>query len=344
VTILHRGTHEIPEIPSDVEHVHTDPHFRHTLDQALAGRTFDLAIATYGRLRLVAEALWDKTPRFIGVGGIPVYRGALAPPANFPAGVRLPATEDTPLPQHPTEGEFAYKMAQTEAAVMQGHQNGKCNVTFFRYPLVYGPYQVVPCEWAIIRRILDKRPFCILPDGGLTLITRGYAANVAHAVLLAVDQPDIAAGQIYNCGDERLLSLHQWVEIITRTLDYHWDIVCVPGAVAHAAQPLLPLMTTWHHVVMDLAKVKAELGYRDVVPAEQALEQTIQWYIAHPPERGGELERNLHDRFDYTAEDHLVRVYQTCLQQLQAVPFDHHPLYHPYAHPKQPGQRDHRQR
>ena len=54
VTILHRGTHEVPEIPPEVEHIHTDPHFRDSLDQALAGRAFDLAIATYGRLRLVA--------------------------------------------------------------------------------------------------------------------------------------------------------------------------------------------------------------------------------------------------------------------------------------------------
>ena len=28
VTIFHRGTHEIPEIPDEVEHIHGDPHFR----------------------------------------------------------------------------------------------------------------------------------------------------------------------------------------------------------------------------------------------------------------------------------------------------------------------------
>jgi nucleoside-diphosphate-sugar epimerase len=144
VTMLHRGTHEVPEIPPEVEHVHTDPHFRTTLDQALAGRTFDLAIATYGRLRLVAEALREKTPRFIGIGGILVYRGALEPRTNFPAGVPIPAQEHTPLVQSADDGDFAYKMAQTEAAVMQGQQRGKHDVTLFRYPLVYGPYQVAP--------------------------------------------------------------------------------------------------------------------------------------------------------------------------------------------------------
>ncbi len=56
VTILHRGTHEIPEIGPEVEHIHADPHFRETLDAALAHRTFDLVLATYGRIRFVAEA------------------------------------------------------------------------------------------------------------------------------------------------------------------------------------------------------------------------------------------------------------------------------------------------
>ncbi len=344
VTILHRGTHEVPEIPPEVEHLHTDPHFRETLDAALAGRTFDVAIATYGRLRLVAEALWDKTPRFIGVGGFPVYRGLLEPQANFPQGLKVPVSETDLTAQSEADGPFAYKIAQTEAAIMRGHELGKFQVTFFRYPLVYGPYQVAPSEWCVIRRILDKRPFVILPDGGLTLTSRGYAANLAHAVMLAVDQPEIASGQIYNCGDERLLSLHQWVEIITRTLDYDWDIVCLPGDVARPAQPMIPLLPTWHHGIMDISKIKTELGYRDLVPIEVALPRTVRWYLEHPPERGGALERNLQDPFDYDAEDRLVQTYRHCLEQLAAASVNHEPTYHPYAHPKTPGQRDHRQR
>jgi hypothetical protein len=112
VTILHRGMHEVPDIPAEVEHIHTDPHFRDTLEQALGGRTFEVAIATYGRLRLVAEVLWDKTPRFIGISSIPVYRGGLVPQANFPAGMPIPAAEAVPLAQSPQDGDFAYKIAQ----------------------------------------------------------------------------------------------------------------------------------------------------------------------------------------------------------------------------------------
>ena len=61
VTILHRGTHEIPEIPEGIEHIHADPHFRETLEAAIAGRNFDVVIATYGRIRVIAETLAGKT-------------------------------------------------------------------------------------------------------------------------------------------------------------------------------------------------------------------------------------------------------------------------------------------
>src|SRR5216684_5365425 len=60
----------------------------------------------------------------------------------------------------------------------------------------------------------------LLPDGGLSLMTHGYAANLAHAVLLAIDNPTAAAGQIYNCGDEEQLSLRQVCEVICGELNH----------------------------------------------------------------------------------------------------------------------------
>lgn len=341
VTIFHRGTHEIPEIPPHVEHIHGDPHFRETLDEALAGRTFDLVIATYGRIRFVAEALVGKTPRFIGIGGVACYRGYMEPQVTFPAGLKVPIPESAQLVANEEEHRFSYLIAMTEEVVMQCHPTA----AFFRYPYVYGPYQLIPREWCVIRRILDKRPYIILPDGGLTLSTHGYAANLAHAVLLAVDQPEASAGQIYNCGDEMQLSLHQFVEVITRTMDYHWEIVCLPNAVASPARPLV-LQATSHHRVMDLSKVKNELGYKDLFPVEEALAKTVRWYLAHPPERGGEIERRLQDPFNYPAEDQLVSIFKESLQRMAAIPFAVESTRpHPYAHPKVPGQqRDHRDR
>ncbi len=75
VTILHRGVHPAP-VPEEVRRIYADPHWREPLDEALEGHFFDLTIATYGRLRYVAEALVGRTERLISVGGaLPVYAG-----------------------------------------------------------------------------------------------------------------------------------------------------------------------------------------------------------------------------------------------------------------------------
>lgn len=340
VSILHRGTHEVAEIPAEVEHIHADPHFRETLDEATAGRRFDLVIATYGRLRFVAEALKGRTARFIGVGGVACYRGHFHPEANFPAGLKTPTAETDPVVSSEEENRFSWLIAATEQAVLKAHPDG----TVFRYPYVYGPYQLVPREWCVIRRILDGRRHIIVADGGLSLMMHGYAGNLAHAVMLAVDQPGASAGRIYNCGDEQQLTLAQMIEVIGRAMGHRLELISVPDAVASPTRALT-LHASSHHRMMDIHKIRSELGYRDLVPATEALARTVQWYLEHRPARGGEIETRLHDAFDYEAEDKLAEIYRDGLRRMAALSSAAPPPRHAYAHPKAPGQRrDHRAR
>jgi nucleoside-diphosphate-sugar epimerase len=340
VAIFHRGTHEIPEIPENVEHIHGDPHFRETIDSALKGRTFEVVIATYGRIRVLAEALVGKTGQFIGIGGVPAYRGYFNQSVNFPAGLPIPVPETAPTVTSEEENRFSYLIASTERAILATHPNG----AVYRYPYVYGPYQLLPREWCIIRRALDKRPFIILSDGGLSLMTHGYAGNLAHAVLLAVDNPDAAAGQIYNCGDDVQYTVRQIVEIIADEMNHHFEIISLPAAAAYPARGV-SLEITPHHKLMDCHKVQAQLGYRDPLSPEQALRRTTHWYLDHQPERGGDLEQRLQDPFDYEAEDQLATIYRDALTRAQAFRREVVRTPHPYPHPKEPGlARDHRNR
>ena len=71
-----------------------------------------------------------------------------------PPGLPVPVAEDAPSSSTiPTDDEKGYRIVRTEQAVFAAHPNA----AHFRYPYVYGPHQLAPREWSVVRRILDGR-------------------------------------------------------------------------------------------------------------------------------------------------------------------------------------------
>ena len=308
VTIVHRGWHERDETPPTVEHVHIDPYDDAALRDLFAEVRCDLVIAMYGRLRRIAELSAGRTGQFVSVGGVPAYAGWMNPWLHDPAGLPVPVAEDAPTVARPEDDEKGYRIVRTEEAVFTHHPGA----VHFRYPYVYGPHQLVPREWLIVRRILDGRKHIVVADDGLTLHHHGYTENLAHALLLAIDQPHAAAGKIFNAGDDEVLSVRQVIETIARELDHPFEIVSMPYEIATPARPLLaqPLPT---HRVLDLSRIRSDLGYRDLVPARTAVARTARWLADHPCAPGGQEEMVLTDPFDYAAEDRLVDAWRAAL-------------------------------
>lgn len=330
VAVLHRGTHEV-DFSGPVEHIHGDPHFVETLQQSLGPRTFDLVVATYGRLRHVVEVMKGRTSRLIAVGGLP-YR-ALVEGEKDPDGVPVPVPETAPLYTDEAGNRFSYLMMLSERALMKAHEQGHYLATLFRFPLVFGPRQLAPPEWSLIRRILDGRKQLIIPDGGWRLERRGYAENMAHAVLLAVDNPSNSAGQVYNVADETILSIRDWAAHIARTMDHEWELLSMPFAIA---RPSRPYAGRAHHRVLDISKVQEHLGYRDVVTCPEAIRRTVDWYLAHRPDPGGEVEKQLGDPFDYATEDRLIAEYRKATDHLREIGEVKFKWRHAYDHPTRP--------
>jgi nucleoside-diphosphate-sugar epimerase len=342
VTVFHRGTHEVPEL-ADVEHLHGDPHFRESIDEALAGRSFDTVLAMYGRIRHLAPALAGRCERFIAIGGVPVYQGYFPRPGH--RGLPLPVTEAHPVVRDAGDDpalRFSRRLAEAEDEAFAAHPGA----TILRFPMIYGPNNARPHEWPVIRRVRDGRPHMIIPDGGLQVHTRCAARNAAAFVLAAVDHPDAAAGQVYNCGDAVAWSMREWIEAIVGILGASLDLVPIPGDIAvEAATTLMPLAgTTAPHVVVSIAKAERELGYRPVIDPLQALAEVLDWYDAHP-ELDPAASPALSDRFDYAAEDALVARYRHCAPQIRdAVAQRAAQPVHSMPHPKAPGRQDDRGR
>ena len=340
VTVLGRGQRSLP-FGDKVKTLVGDPYAKDGVKPALEGKQFDAAIATYGRLRYVAQQLVGHTKRLISVGGAaPIYKGwgdMMAPnpwETTTPTPVYL--SEDHPLASAPTEDRFSLAVRKTESDVMELHQQGLLNVTHFRYPLVYGPNNICPAEWGLVRRALEKRKTLIMPNGGLTLVSRGFADNVAHGVVLALNNPQAAAGQIYNICDVEVLHNHEWVARCSRLLNHEFELVDIPFALLPSGFRATPPQLLYrHHCVMSTEKLQRQLGYRDVVSVDEALARTIAYYTKQPLPAGHESEVNLGDPFDYAYEDALIALWQqqsgNFVHGLSSLPAPKVIWKHPYA-------------
>ncbi|BCB89827.1 NAD-dependent epimerase/dehydratase family protein [Phytohabitans suffuscus] len=344
VAVLHRGTHELPELDT-VEHLHADPHFREPIAAALGPRRFDLAVATYGRLRHVADALAGSADRFVAVSGLPVYPGYHEPERVWPHGMPLLAREGAAARRGSGGGSpgarFSDLIFRAEEHVLALHRAGAFSATLFRYPSIYGPRQLYPREWSVIRRVLDGRAYIIVPDGGLTLLTRCAARNAAAFLLAAVDRPEPAAGEVFNVADLSQYSLAQWIQLTAAAAGREIELVSLPFDLAGPGRALFPVPHTAHGLV-SAGKAVARLGYTEAVPAVEALRDTVRWYLEHPPDQS--VTGRLADTFDYAEEDRVLREYRSATAGLRARQPAAVAVAHPYPHPKTAGGVDHRAR
>jgi hypothetical protein len=306
VSIYHRGAHEPLDLP-DVRHIHGDPHVREQIEEDLRGLEVDVVVAAYGRTRHLAEILAQRTGQFIAIGGPPRYRGFYVPDSTM-AGLPLPVSENADLvwdiaADAPPPLRFAHQIVATEQAVFAAIPSA----SYFIYPSVYGPRSVIPLEWSIIRRVLDGRREVLLPDGGRTVHSRGAARNLAEFLLLAVDQPEVAAGEVFNCADDVQLSLRQWVRAVLGAMGAEVDLVAVPAEVAPAFQAIyLPYpLHLAEHCILDTTKARHLLGYADVITPRDAVAESVAWYPANPVDDAS-LPPAFVDRFDYGFEDPLI--------------------------------------
>jgi nucleoside-diphosphate-sugar epimerase len=334
VTLFHRGVHEPPELP-EVPHIHGDPHFPDTIREAVGDVEYDVVLAMYGRIRHIAEVLDGRCGHLICVGGVPVYEGCLEPWTRRPHGMRLLAREDSPLADANGQAPgFSELVVQAERTVFDRAAAGAYRATFVRYPCIYGPRNVIPYEWSVIRRVRDGRPWMILPDGGLGIFCRCAARNAAEILLLAVDKPGIADGQAYNCADRDQLTMRQWVETIAQMLDSSLELMSLPEELSLATYPeLIPMGAFSPHTLLDVTKARTELGYTEVVSAQDALAQSVEWWSRNPPTP--KAYPAYLDAFDYAAEDALVEAYQKAIGWVQEVAGRKVPdVFHGLPHPK----------
>jgi nucleoside-diphosphate-sugar epimerase len=162
--------------------------------------------------------------------------------------------------------------------------------TVLRLPMVYGPgddqHRLAP----YLRRMRDRRPAILLDEGmARWRCLRGYVEDVAAAVALAATSPT-AAGRVFNVAEPTAFTEAEWVAKIGTAVGWNGRVVAVPKG-------RLPVgFNTDQDLVVDSTRIRAELGYREVVKPDDALRETVHWEQNHLPE----------EPVDYAREDALL--------------------------------------
>jgi len=313
VTVFHRGQSKTA-LAEGVEELLGERarlgDFRAPIGRFHPNVVIDMIAFTEADARLVASVFAGIANRLVVVSSQDVYRaydvfrgldtGPVEPvPLTEESALRtrlFPYRGPAPRPAtDPQRWMDDYDKILVERAVMEA--KGLCG-TVLRLPMVYGPNDRQHRTWEYVRRMIDARPAILMEDSLASWRwTRGYVENVAAAIVLAATD-DRACGKVFNVGEPDALGEGNWVDEIGHGYGWPGRIVTLPGSCL--PESLRAGGNLDQHMVADTTRLRAELGYREHVPRDEAIRRTVEWEVSHPPRNAGTRHP------DYAAEDQVL--------------------------------------
>ncbi len=320
VTVLHRGQSD-GQLPAAVQHLVEPsvsligrdklPDVRQMLADAQPDVVVDMLLMLERDAEITLNTLQGLTPRLVMISSGDVYRAYGRLIRSEPGDpVPVPATEDSPLREKlypyrqegnadkPNAWTNDYDKIPVEQRVM--HTPG-IQGTVLRLPMVYGPNDGQHRLFPYLKRMEDSRP-AILLDSRLAgwATSRGYVENVAEAIALAATN-ERAAGRIYNVAEPQALPESEWVSRIAEAAGWHGRVVILTPE--ETPDSMRPEEDTRQDLTVDTSRIRQELGYREIVPPDEAMRRTVAWERANMPTHYPP------DLFNYAAEDQALMLH-----------------------------------
>ena len=297
---------------SDIKQIQGDRNqlldYRDQLRQFAPDTIIDLILSSGEQARQLVRACRGMARRVIAISSMDVYRawGMVHGVEKGPLEA-LPLTEDSPLRTtrelYPPEtvkmlqSTFTWLGEQYDKIAVEEVIRGDTEVqgTVLRLPMVYGPGDPLHRLFPVLKRIADGRPAMLLADDlAAWRGPRGYVDNVAHAIAVAANS-DAAAGRTYNICEEPSLPELEWQTKIAKLAGWPGKFVVLPRG--RTPKHLDLAVNRAQHVVASSQRIRAELGYEERIPTEEAIRRTIAWERQNPPSAINP------QQFDYAAED-----------------------------------------
>lgn len=306
VTAFHRGRTNSPFMP-DVNHISGDRrdllNFREEFKRLAPDAVIDMVCYKERDARDVMETFKGVAGRVVTPSSGDTYRayGRLLRLETGPPDA-YPLDEDSPLRESryphraisasPEDFAATYDKIPVEQ-VMSSDPQLPCSI--LRLPAVYGPGDPYHRLFEYLKRMDDGRAHILIEESHARWRwTRGYVENVADAIALAATD-ERAAGKIYNIGEAHAFTEAEWVRKVGEAAGWDGEIIVMPAESlpAHLAAPY----DYDQHLDVSTSRFRRELGYHERVSQPAALEETVRWERANPPEQID------YGRFDYAAED-----------------------------------------
>jgi nucleoside-diphosphate-sugar epimerase len=279
VMVVHRGQLEPPEL-AGIPHLHVARHQFSSQHDTLRAFGADAVLDCVPLSRADAESALAALPdpyHWIILSSMDVYRayGALLAQRESD---RVPLDETSPLreqryPYRERGGDLAdYDKLDVEdvyAAV---------RATVLRLPMVYGERDRQRREEFILRRVRAGRrriPF----GAGQWLTCRGYVGEMARAIRLALETPNVA-GEVFNLSEWHSASVRQWALDILAVAGFEAELVRVDDSVLPA--DLKTTGSVSQHLLANPTKAAHVLGWVHDDPL-LGLRKSVAWHLANPP-------------------------------------------------------------
>ncbi|MGA3214696.1 MAG: NAD-dependent epimerase/dehydratase family protein [Acidimicrobiales bacterium] len=283
VTVLHRGVTGAPgpgtrSITGD----RSQPDGLAGLGDARFEAVLDLSGYFSDWTRAASETLTGRVAHYVFVSSGAVYRPS----------PELPWPESTLLGPNPIWGRYGEEKVASEKLLWEAQAQGRYAVTCFRFPFILGPGNFADRESFVFSRLEAGRPI-LLPDEGKALNQFVYVDDAARALVAALECPDLAAGQAYNCSYGRAITNRGWVELCADILGTEAKVVSIDEkalGVDMVTVDLNNLVFPYpsEHYVLDGTKLTRELGTKTTTGNRRMLEEYANWWESaadHSPRR-----------------------------------------------------------
>lgn len=280
VTVFHRGEHECG-LPAGVRHVHGD--FAR-LPRELLHPAPEIVVHMWAMTESGAagflEMFRSVARRAIVISSGDVYR-AYGRLRRLEPGVpdAIPLTETAPLREsrYPYRGQAPnpdHWMAQYDKILVEQLLMGQRDLptTILRFPAIVGPNEHRRFERWLQPMLRGEPELRLQDDWAAWRWTHGFAEDVAEAIVLAATHP-AAAGRTYNVGESPTPTMAERLAGFAPAARWNGRIVRVP--MSELPEPDRMPYDFTHHLVYDTTRIRAELGYREIVPLEESLRRIL---------------------------------------------------------------------